>query len=651
MDAAMDVVLLILKVTCVLLIALCATLAMQRASAGSRHLVWLTALGALLIVPVLAAWKPLPLMPALDRAPAATPASAVATGEPSVSLTVTPPTTMSPVPGVPAAPSAGRSWSIGDVLRLLGIVWAVVAVVLLGWLARGAWQVRRIVARAEPMLEPGWQAPLYEIADRLGLEDAPRLVRSEDVMMPFAAGVSRPTIVLPASSAEWSAERRTAVLIHELAHVKRRDLVGHTMGRIACAIYWFHPMVWSAARHLRAESERACDDLALAYGTRPSEYAEHLLDIVTCVRDHATPSVALAMAHRNEFEGRMLAILNPDLSRTGMGRLRSAALVGVLAVLALTVAAAGPARRAPATPSDDAALTSVDAAPEVVLSPVVKVPERAPQARPQVAKPEPAPRPALTMAEAAKDPVLARQLDSMADVKIRALAKVLRTDPDASVRRVAAWGLQAFAEAEASATALVAALNSDTDPQVQETAAWALADARPNAAVRDALGKAARQGADQKLQKTAVWALGSMEDDASMDVFVAALASPSADVRSMAAWAIGSAEPAKAPVQLVAALQDQVTPVRRMVIWALYSIDDASTLPALEAAFAKETDAGLRRDIVRAMGTKGDAATEALTRLVSSDNPEIRAAAVSALSGSGAHGPWPMPLPWPRPFP
>ena len=70
------------------------------------------------------------------------------------------------------------------------------------------------------------------------------------------------------------------------------------MGRVACALYWFHPLVWTAARRLRAESERACDDLALVFGARPSDYAEHLLDIVTCVRDHNTPAIALAMAHR-----------------------------------------------------------------------------------------------------------------------------------------------------------------------------------------------------------------------------------------------------------------------------------------------------------------------------------------------------------------
>src|SRR5262249_58520650 len=113
----------------------------------------------------------------------------------------------------------------------------------------------------------------------------------------------------------------------------------------ACALVWFHPLVRTAARRLRAESERACDDLALVFGARPSDYAEHLLDIVTCVRDHNTPAIALAMAHRREFEGRMLAILNPELRRRGLGRVQSAALAGGLAVLALALGAAAPVAR------------------------------------------------------------------------------------------------------------------------------------------------------------------------------------------------------------------------------------------------------------------------------------------------------------------
>ena len=243
-------------------------------------------------------------------------------------------------------------------LSLVFSVWIAVAMMILLSLAWSALVVRRIVRQARPLTDESWAGPLYEIADRLGLDDAPRLLRSEEAKMPFACGVLRATIVLPAESDGWTLDRRRAVLLHELAHVRRRDLLGHTLGRLACAFYWFHPLVWTAARELRSESERACDDLALSCGTRAADYAEHLLDIVTSIRRDATPSVALAMARRKEFEGRMLAILDPHLRHSSPSRAQSAALIGSLAVIALVVGAAAPARRVLAQGSTTSAQAS-----------------------------------------------------------------------------------------------------------------------------------------------------------------------------------------------------------------------------------------------------------------------------------------------------
>src|SRR6185369_15379735 len=214
-------------------------------------------------------------------------------------------------------------------ISLIVLIWAVVVLAIGASLGYEAMLVKRIVNRARPLDSEDWLNPLWEVSDRLSLEEPPRLLRSEDAKMPFACGVFTPTIVLPAECDTWTLDRRRAVLLHELAHVRRHDLVGHTLGRLACAFYWFHPLVWTAAKQLRSESERACDDLALACGARATDYAEHLLDIVTSVKRDAAPVpvVALAMARRKEFEGRMLAILDPDLRHSSPSRKQSAALI------------------------------------------------------------------------------------------------------------------------------------------------------------------------------------------------------------------------------------------------------------------------------------------------------------------------------------
>src|SRR5205085_37890 len=126
------------------------------------------------------------------------------------------------------------------------------------------------------------------------------------------------------------------------------------LGRLACALYWFHPLVWIAAKKLRAESERACDDLVLICGARPSDYAQHLLEMVTGVRNHRTPTMALPMARRKEFEGRMLAILDPDVRRGAPSRLQGAAVVAMIGLLSLTITAVAPAaQRVPLSSRSD----------------------------------------------------------------------------------------------------------------------------------------------------------------------------------------------------------------------------------------------------------------------------------------------------------
>src|SRR4029079_4544114 len=109
------------------------------------------------------------------------------------------------------------------------------------------------------------------------------------------------------------------------------------------------------------------------------EYAQHLLEMVTSVRNYGAPIMALPMARKKEFEGRMLAILDPAIRRASPGRLQSAAVVATVGWLSLTVAAV-----APASPRAEAPLAAVAQAP--VLAPM---PSPAPVAAPAPLAPAP----------------------------------------------------------------------------------------------------------------------------------------------------------------------------------------------------------------------------------------------------------------------
>jgi TonB family protein len=98
-----------------------------------------------------------------------------------------------------------------------------------------------------------------------------------DVTVPLVAGLFRPVILMPRSVESWPLSQLAAALKHEMAHVERKDLWTNLMAQIACAVYWFHPLVWTVAQRMRDEQETACDDAVLGSGFEPASYAEALI--------------------------------------------------------------------------------------------------------------------------------------------------------------------------------------------------------------------------------------------------------------------------------------------------------------------------------------------------------------------------------------
>ncbi len=702
----LSMLLLLTKATIILVAALGITVAMQRASAGARHLVWLVTLGALMLIPAVAAWTPLRLgvLPAVVS-PAEVPSaliSPVATGS-ADRTALLPGVSVAPEQSPPATPNAAidansvmARFDGLSALSMLVALWAAVVLCIAATLAYASISVHRIVRHARPLDSKDWLTPLWEVSDRLGLDEPPRLLRSDQAKMPFACGVMHPTIVLPASCDEWTADRRHAVLLHELAHVRRHDLAGHTLGRLACAVYWFHPLVWTAAKRLRAESERACDDLALACGARAADYAEHLLDIVTSVRRDTTPWVALSMARRNEFEGRMLAILDPELHRSSPTRWQSASLIGSLAVVAILVSAAAPAPRAsakvvrvvssgptaavvtekarvwdapPANQPDDSkseiadakdagfdvetkieSRTETDTRTQVATSTSQSVALAVSGALSGVARV--ASKEALAALNGVLDGMEQRKTSGAPDDRALLLAKVLRSDTSENLRRVAAWGLSEYADTQIGAEALAQALRRDASAAVREMAAWALADGEEGQQMTvEALTAALRGDANVKVRATAAWALGNIGDHGSVDALAAALSDASVEVRQRSIWALGQVEPKQAPRPLLAMLNDADPRNRELAAWALFHIEDPGSVPALEAALARETNKDLQLDYIRALASVGEKSVDALRKLLESNDPKVRSMAVRALAGGNAAGPWPWPWPQPRPYP
>ncbi len=335
-----------LKGVAVLAVALVVGVLLHRMAAARRYAIWITAVGALALLPpamlLLPAWRVLPQAgQTVLESPGLSPEEIIESREPAtlpVEANMTPSAASleTPAPG-PAAihpvPSRQLSWQ--DIAALLPSVWLAISTLLLLRLAWGAARLHRL----EKTLSPGTCALLAEVSHEVGLKHAPRLLIGAENAVPMVWGVWRPRLLLPLGFETWGREKLRGVLLHELAHLKRRDPLALWTAQWVKALHWFNPLAWLILRQLRADQERACDDTVLLHGVRPSDYAQHLLDLSRHAR--LAPGLALCaltITRCAPVESRVKAILDPKRSRDGLTQRWLAGLAALALLTTLPVA-------------------------------------------------------------------------------------------------------------------------------------------------------------------------------------------------------------------------------------------------------------------------------------------------------------------------
>jgi beta-lactamase regulating signal transducer with metallopeptidase domain len=342
--------------------------ALPRMSAALRHLIWASALGGLVLMPLFVPVVPsvqsrfvpsipvviarAPTTPVALKAPALTAASAAEhVTERHSSLRSERQSSPAPVTYRASLidPSSHRPI---DFARWFAVVWAGVAVALLLRIAIGRLRLALLARNASVVDDGEWLLVVQRLAHRLDIARPITLLCSAQSCAPMTWGIVYPTVLLPVDANDWSLERRTIVLLHELAHVSRLDALTQLLAQVTTAVFWFNPLCWIASRAMRVERELACDDCVLATGARASDYAYDLLQLA---RSRSTSSnfavAALAMAHRGDLEDRLTAILDPGANRAGVSRSRTIAAALAIVALALPLAALAPASVNAAEPS------------------------------------------------------------------------------------------------------------------------------------------------------------------------------------------------------------------------------------------------------------------------------------------------------------
>ena len=411
----------VLKSVSVLALALLARGVMRRRSAAHRYAVVCASIVAILVLPVIGFILPRwdvqvpvsPMATSVVVAPAPAP-TALATSPAVATPPLRRPRTLqresrpvraeSPAaePTLPSAPLARKTarFTWPSPAKSLLLLWISGAVVVVLRFSASRFQLGRLLRRCSAISDDRLLSAAENIRREIGVRNPAPLLSSTAVDVPFAAGVFRPAVVLPASAAEWSTARLHCVLRHELAHVRRCDGLWQLLAEIAASIYWFNPLVWLATRALRVDRERACDDLVLAAGARASDYADDLIHIAMRADAVSNCAAALAMARRSQLEGRVIAVLTPDITRTYSRRafvvVIAAAIAVVLPLAALhaaqnsavhsmtPIAANAAAPALAAHQPEQAASTPPSAKPTAPEAPVATIRTQSSQSRPYV---------------------------------------------------------------------------------------------------------------------------------------------------------------------------------------------------------------------------------------------------------------------------
>lgn len=233
-----------------------------------------------------------------------------------------------------------------SVIALAFGAWLLAACVKLASLLRNLWRMQRIRLKAEPV-----SAATLGCAARL--EASAPLMFSSAIHSPLLHGVVRPVILLPHDLLEWTTvAERSAIIEHELAHLRRRDHYTNLLLNGLNLIFYFHPLVRYACREIRLERELACDDCVVGTGADAAVYAESILKAA----ERCLAKPAVAALHQPAFfnakqtlERRLEMIMSTDRVRVLAAQWRYLVLpVVLLAALSVLLL---PGRASKASPT------------------------------------------------------------------------------------------------------------------------------------------------------------------------------------------------------------------------------------------------------------------------------------------------------------
>ncbi len=628
---------LVLKGSLILLLAILVNSILRFSSAAVRHWVWcLGFVGLLLLLPfsLLLPKKPIPLLPQVqyvsfsDNGPASPVnnsgkralekiESFLSTEESSDQVMhrenpfdssteiqkKNPEMTSSASVNQQKSQPQRTSMAKGVTIKWSSLIFVIWVAGVFVFFLRFAWslaKIWKISSEGQLIADKGLKQLLKACMENYGVKGSIRMVSTRNIGIPATFGLFRPVLLLPTDISTWPKDKQKAAVCHELAHIKRRDYIFNLIAQMACALYWFNPLVWMAVRSFWIERENACDDFILQNGTRDYEYADHLLEIACRFsRLKLLRRCASVMASKSDLKKRLAHILSKKASRRALTlRALVFSVLGALFIL-LPLATASIQEK-------QSQLESVNQLYGKNLNELISdLQNRNPGVR-------------LHAAWALGD----REDDSAVPALIKALK-----DKDPEIRGMVAWALGEIKDKRAMAP-LSESLD-DENAYALEMIVKALGEFEDEIAV-EPLAQVL-QDKNPDVRTAVVWAMGEIEGQEAFEIVVKALKDPSGQIREMAVSVLADFETRAALEELKFMLNDKEAGVRAGAARSLGLLESREAVSGLIQAL-NDREAKVRLMAARALGEIGDPrAVNPLLKLLRDNDPKVRAMAVWSL--------------------
>jgi len=260
-----------------------------------------------------------------------------------------------------------------SITAVIGLLWLAGVLSILTVII---WRVLRLQKRlkSSPVItRPDLREMLRKLSRDMGIKRPIHLhyMELERINSPAVSGIINLRIYLPRHIADtWSLEELKPVLLHELAHIRRLDMIVNWLQIVLQALYFFHPLLWYANREIRRLREEVCDDLAIHHlGFEKNQYSQSIVNVVRNMgRQPVFGSIGIGFTERkNSLSERIGRIMNDSYRRYTKMKVSSIAALVFIGIVSVGIASAKPFSEKKADTSKSAQKESEEYSSKVIL--------------------------------------------------------------------------------------------------------------------------------------------------------------------------------------------------------------------------------------------------------------------------------------------